>query len=306
MKTREFKIFSALAALCFFVPSAFAQGSLSRESIGNFSLKVLSEALPDMMESKGVAAVLASDPNAPDDDGTTSLMRAAMAGDTERVSRLVKTPGVRVDEKDYMGRTALMLASIWGRTEAARVLLEAGAKPNAVNRDGETALMIAASQGHTKTCKALLDGGAEVNLRNAAGSTVLMLSVMGGRTATVELIASVFGVDLNAKNAAGTTSLMAAAYFEMDAEKLTVLLDRGADKNLPGDFKDSSDQIVKDYTPLMVAAEGSNLAGVKVLLSRNVDVNYRGVGGKTALGLAKRRYGNKDLVDLLIAAGAKE
>lgn len=306
MKTREIKIFSLLSALCLLAPAAFSQGSLSSESIGNFSLKVLGEALPDMMKSRGVAAAFASDPNAPDDDGTTSLMRAARDGDTERVSRLVKTPGVRVDEKDYMGRTALMLASIWGRTEAARVLLEAGAKPNAVNRDGETALMFAASQGHTKTAKVLLDGGAEVNLRNAAGNTVLIQALSGGRTATVALIASIPGIDLNAKNAAGTTPLMVASHFEMDVEKLTVLLDRGADKNLAGDFKDHSDQIIKDYTPLMVACEANNLAGVKVLLSRGVDVNYRGVGGKTALSLAKRRYANKELLDLLVAAGAKE
>lgn len=59
--------------------------------------------------------------------------------------------------------------------DAVRVLLEAGANPNAVNPKGDTALHIAAYDGRLEPLRALLEGGADATLRNAAGLTALEL-----------------------------------------------------------------------------------------------------------------------------------
>ena len=59
--------------------------------------------------------------------------------------------------------------------DAVRLLLEAGANPNAVNPKGDTALHIAAHDGKLEPLRELVAGGADVNARNAAGQTALEL-----------------------------------------------------------------------------------------------------------------------------------
>ena len=58
---------------------------------------------------------------------------------------------------------------------AVKLLLEAGARPNAVNSKGDTALHIAAHDGKLGPLRELVAGGADVNARNAAGQTALQL-----------------------------------------------------------------------------------------------------------------------------------
>ncbi len=59
--------------------------------------------------------------------------------------------------------------------DAVKVLLEAGADPNAVNPQGDTALHIAAHDGRLEVLRELVAGGADVSARNAAGQTALEL-----------------------------------------------------------------------------------------------------------------------------------
>jgi hypothetical protein len=60
-------------------------------------------------------------------------------------------------------------------TEAVRVLLEAGANPNALNPKGDSALHIAAHDGRLGPIRELVAGGADVELRNKDGLTALEL-----------------------------------------------------------------------------------------------------------------------------------
>lgn len=64
------------------------------------------------------------------------------------------------------GKTALMLASEQGNTQAVRRLLTAGAAPNARSRNGGTALMYAASIGNNAIVRALIQSGGSVNSMN--------------------------------------------------------------------------------------------------------------------------------------------
>jgi ankyrin repeat protein len=57
--------------------------------------------------------------------------------------------------------------------DAVKLLLEAGANPNAVNPRGDTALHIAAHDGRLGPLRELVVGGADVDARNAAGQTAL-------------------------------------------------------------------------------------------------------------------------------------
>ncbi|HKB64599.1 MAG TPA: ankyrin repeat domain-containing protein [Pyrinomonadaceae bacterium] len=97
-------------------------------------------------------------------DGHTALMRAALDGNTEKVTELIQQ-GVDINQRDEDGRTALMFAVINSHYETTRVLLEYGADVNAKSNKGGTALMGAASEGDLRMVQALLDGGADVHAR---------------------------------------------------------------------------------------------------------------------------------------------
>jgi len=88
-----------------------------------------------------------------------SLVDAAAAGDAARVDRLLRA-GASTEQADAQGRTALMVATLSGRTDIVRRLLDAGANINAMARDGDTPLAAAQRQG----TPAILD-----MLQNAAG-----------------------------------------------------------------------------------------------------------------------------------------
>jgi ankyrin repeat protein len=56
---------------------------------------------------------------------------------------------------------------------AVRVLLEAGANPDAANAQGNSALHVAAHDGRLEVIRALVEGGASLDVRNADGLTPL-------------------------------------------------------------------------------------------------------------------------------------
>jgi ankyrin repeat protein len=57
--------------------------------------------------------------------------------------------------------------------DAVKVLLEAGADPDAKTPDGDTALHLAAFAGKMEIVRALVAGGADMNVKDAAGKTAL-------------------------------------------------------------------------------------------------------------------------------------
>ena len=58
-----------------------------------------------------------------------------------------KAQGVDVDAKDNVGRTPMMLATMWGHADTARWLKEQGANINTKDNMGETPLSVARGDG---------------------------------------------------------------------------------------------------------------------------------------------------------------
>ena len=191
------------------------------------------------------------------------------------------------DIKETRDRLAakLHLAARYGDEEATRILLKAGADPDALTKrapgtaEGNSALIIATESGHVGVVKALLDHGASLDLRSRGDNTALYIAAARGNVHLVNtLIAAGAAVDRR-----GTGS---------------------------GDADSSA-------TPLAAAAENGWAAVVKLLIRAGASVDARDEpGGRTPLHLAivhgsscyddhaERRPGHDQVVSALLAAGA--
>ena len=137
---------------------------------------------PDLPYTKGIPErTVAGQIEAP--PGATPLDRAATASDFDAVELLVAhgaNPSVAAED----GGTPLMLLAGFKRgrgpeiddsperNEAVRILLEAGANPNAVHAEtGNTALHYAAEFGAENLVNLINHHGGDGNLENADGQT---------------------------------------------------------------------------------------------------------------------------------------
>ena len=106
-------------------------------------------------------------------DPVAELLTAAKDGDVKAVRRLLSA-GAKVDAKGESGVTALFVAALFGRADAAKVLIEKGADVKAAKGgDGSTALHAAAFFCHSETVKLLLAKGAGINAVNQRSETPL-------------------------------------------------------------------------------------------------------------------------------------
>jgi uncharacterized protein len=138
-----------------------------------------------------------ADINAVEPDGTTPLHWAVRADDLAKVNKLL-AEGADAKAANRYGITPLYLACQNANPAMIERLLKAGADPNAVSTEGETALMTVARTGVVEAAKVLLDHGAKVDAREEwHGQTALMWAVDEKHPAMVkELIAH--GADVNA------------------------------------------------------------------------------------------------------------
>jgi ankyrin repeat protein len=102
-----------------------------------------------------------------------------------------------VNAADTDGTRPLHWAVRADELEVARLLLKAGADPNAETRLGVTALYLAAQNGDAEMVKALLGAGANANqVDRATGESILMTAIRSGSTGGVQaLLAAGAGVN---------------------------------------------------------------------------------------------------------------
>jgi ankyrin repeat protein len=145
-------------------------------------------------------------------------------------AKLLLEAGARPGAKSRYGITPLYLACENGSAAMVDLLLRAGADPNATLRGGETMLMTAARTGQIATVRALLAHGAEVGAReDISGQSALMWAAAEGHAEVVRELLNA-GSDIGLRLASGFTPLLFAAR-EGHIEVAHVLLDAGADPN---------------------------------------------------------------------------
>jgi ankyrin repeat protein len=267
----------------------------------------------------------------------TALMWAAHEGNADTVKLLLEV-GANINDRSIFGWTPLLFAARQGQVGTIAALVAAGANANDTLPDGTSALITAVQGLNYEAASVLLDHGADPNA-SGQGWTALHQAVWSrrpqrgqnnpgqkpqGNLSSFDLAKRLVakGADINARQTKEPTSDMegrnslsrfgATPFFlaakSCDVPMMKVLLDLGADpfiSNLEGD------------TPLMVAAgvgvysQGESpgepeesAEAVRMLLDLGAPVNDVDRDGETALhGPAWR--GSNEAVMLLVNAGAK-
>jgi Zn-dependent protease with chaperone function len=139
---------------------------------------------------------------------TTPLINAVIKADIDEVNKLI-SEGVKLDQKDFYGWTALHWAAIDGNYEISKAILDAAGNPDATDDFKETPLMKAAGNGHSETVVLLLEYGAEINYADFNLWTPLMYGVQSEDFETVRILFNA-GADPDHKDYSNLTALMHA------------------------------------------------------------------------------------------------
>ena len=143
------------------------------------------------------------DPNTVDDNGQPGIIAALLNESYEAADALAASAGLQLEAANRSGETALMLASLRGRTALVQRLLQRGA---VVNRPGWSPLHYAATAPDEAPMKLLLTHGAAVDARSPNGTTPLMMAADYGPSACVDLLLAA-GAQVDLKNDLGLTAV---------------------------------------------------------------------------------------------------
>ncbi len=240
--------------------------------------------------------------------------------------------------------TPLLFATRQGCLECARILIEAGANPNAADLEGVTPMISAIINGHYDVAAFLAEKGADVNLADKTGRTALYAAVdfhtmpdsnrpsprdVDSAVTSMELIQSLIarGADVNAQLktqvpyrtkldrgddtmlTTGTTPILRAAK-SGDTEVIRLLLAKGASLKLA---------TRQGITPLLAAAgvgtkeedntgrrktEKEAIDSIELCLKAGADINEADNRGQTAVYGAAVKGWNQ-VIQYLADHGAK-
>ena len=164
-------------------------------------------------------------------EGYTPLMRASMYGNTEAVKLLLKS-GANIKPTNRHGISSFMMACSNGYIEIAELLLKHGADIDEFG-NGWNPITAAAMHDCQKIITFLLENGADINRANHRGETALMMVCRNavGRKKAIKLLLAA-GADVNAADKEGQTALMGLASESGYTELMHILIKFGADPDI--------------------------------------------------------------------------
>lgn len=252
-----------------------------------------------------MATIVSSDPQ-------LELIAAVQANDLPAVTDLVLA-GADVNRRGPLPLTALHIAAGRGYVQMVDKLLAAGADVHALDASmGASALHFAAQSGVTDVAELLLDAGAFIDLQSATvGLTPLINAVWSKQVAMVRFLLR-RGAALEIKTHLGGASVWD---FVGDAVLWTAGFTNPEQETWGQEIRQlleerkRHDEARLGAQQLMAAVQAGDVAAVRALIARSVDVNEKspvvanGNDGQTPL-LVACFLGHAEIVRLLLAAGA--
>ncbi|XP_072304273.1 histone-lysine N-methyltransferase EHMT2 isoform X2 [Eucyclogobius newberryi] len=213
----------------------------------------------------------------PDSQNRRSALHAAAQRGLLEVCYILVQAGARIDAQDKELRTPLLEAIINNHLEVARYLVQNGACVYHVEDDGYTGLHHAAKLGSLDIVKLLLETGqADVNAQDNGGWTPIIWAAEHKHVKVIKVLLN-RGADVTINDKELNVCLHWAAYAgNVDIAEL--VLNSGcslASANVHGD------------TPLHIAAREGYLDCVMLFLSRGADIDIINREGETPLTLAR-------------------
>ncbi|WP_433011887.1 ankyrin repeat domain-containing protein [Kribbella sp. CA-294648] len=168
-------------------------------------------------------------------DAPSALLSAAEAGNADRVAAAIAA-GAPLEHKDSQGRTALLLASLHDRVDAARLLVGLGADPDAQDKRQDSAWLVTGVTGSVAMLETLLPANPDLKLRNRYGGISVIPASERGHVDYVRRVVKT-GIDVNHVNNLGWTALLEAVILGKGTEPwqqiVRILLAAGANPSLP-------------------------------------------------------------------------
>ncbi len=119
---------------------------------------------------------------------------------------LQKHPNIDVNKKNSLGNTPLYEACVSGNIELVQLLIDKGAKIDALNSNNHSALHGAALNGNPALIQLLLDKGLNCNQVNASNETPLHFACLSGKKDAVDKLLS-HSANCNIRSTRGFTPL---------------------------------------------------------------------------------------------------
>jgi len=248
-----------------------------------------------------------------------SMLRiAAQNRDAETISLLLRH-NVDANGVDKEGWTPLLAATHATFFEGAKLLVTHGGNPNlSAGPDLESPLSLAAGENRQDLTQLYMKHGGDPDFIIGSGNTALIRAMNGVTSVQVVETLLSSGGDANAKNGEGATALFQAIQSNR-IDLMTILLDHGANPNLPGPkhplwpstYKPKALQLLlargADHkkTPgiMELASSLKKLESIMILMKAGVSPNVRKDGIYTPLCSAIRDN-SADIVTYLLANGA--
>lgn len=260
-----------------------------------------------------------------DSSERSPLMIAADEGHTEAVKQLLNL-GADVNLSSQNAQCPLSQALLRNHIETVRVLLEAGANPNGRDKFGFAPMLIACR--NTEAANLLISAGADPSADLVGGATILHFAARAGNVALLKRLLELdMPVDLPEGSAPNGITALYRAVEEQELESVRYLLQHGANPNYIGKGGwtpvllaaklgnyEITKTLVKDgaetqntcqpegWTALHVASQAGHRLVVRLLLDARWDVNARDTAGRTPLKLAETA-GHETVVEVLKQAG---
>lgn len=138
------------------------------------------------LETARVLLKNGADPNAADNQKYTPLLLACSVG----IMKALIAKGAKVDARSITGQTPIEHASLCktGVDKLLQILLQAGADPNTKDKIGMTPLHIAMGYSDVEAARVLLQNGAKVNAENVQRLTPRDIAAMLGKQDLVSLL----------------------------------------------------------------------------------------------------------------------
>uniref|UniRef100_A0A8C2IJ76 Ankyrin 2a, neuronal n=1 Tax=Cyprinus carpio TaxID=7962 RepID=A0A8C2IJ76_CYPCA len=216
-------------------------------------------------------------------NGLNALHLAAKEGHVELVEELMER-GATVNSSTKKGNTALHIACLAGQKEVAKLLMKRGADVNSQSQNGFTPLYMAAQENHLDVVRYLLENGGNQSMATEDGFTPLAIALQQGHNQVVSLL-----LEHDTKGKVRLPALHIAARKD-DTKSAALLLQNDHNADV---------QSKSGFTPLHIAAHYGNVNVATLLLNRGAAVDFTARNGITPLHVASKR-GNTNMIALLL------